>query len=107
MQAAETYIPSCHRVLSRVSHSDALVVTPRVTRQDRQASSANLPARDMRKKCTFVTVGKTNRARFLRNYRVFSRSPTPPKRHREDLICRLRHRRHVLTAAESTRAESE
>jgi hypothetical protein len=62
MQAAETYITSCHRVLSRVLHSDALVVTPRLLRQDCQACSANLPVRETcgkhgekHAKCTFVT----------------------------------------------------
>jgi hypothetical protein len=34
MQTAETYITSCHRVLSRVLHSNALVVTLRLLRQN-------------------------------------------------------------------------
>jgi hypothetical protein len=59
MQTAETYITSYHRVLLRILHSDALMVTPRLLRQDCQACSANLPVRETcekHAKCTFVTV---------------------------------------------------
>jgi hypothetical protein len=34
MQTAEIYIISCYHVLSRVLHSDALVMTLRLLRQD-------------------------------------------------------------------------
>jgi hypothetical protein len=59
MQTAETYIISCHCILSRVLHSDALVVTSRLLRQDCQACSANLPVRETYRKhakCMFMTL---------------------------------------------------
>ena len=83
MQTAETYITSCHRVLSRVSCSDALVVTPRLLRQGCQACSANLPVwksvrkpvwktcsenlfeKPVRKTCLFGTCGKHVKCTFV------------------------------------------
>jgi hypothetical protein len=67
MQAAETYIISCHYILSCVLHSDALIIMPRLLRQDCQVCSANLPVRktcgkhdgkhdEKHAKCTFMTV---------------------------------------------------
>jgi hypothetical protein len=59
MQAAETYITSCHRILSRILHFDALMMMSRLLHQDCQACSANLPVRKTcgkHAKCIFMTL---------------------------------------------------